>query len=292
VVVITGANSGIGKETARELAKRGAVVVLACRNKSAAQEAVKDIRTTTGDGDLIIFDLDLANLSSVKECANKIIEKFQHIDVLINNAGVAYPSDSDVVTSDGYEIHFGVNHLGHFLFTNILLERIKETQGSRIIIVSSSLHKHGVIDFETLSSPEKSKELLKNRKHRNPFYSDSKLCNILHGQELKRRLAGTGTGVYVLFPGFVYTGLFRYSLPKYNWIQKLCFLPIAYLFLRSPKQGAQTSVYCAVSKELNGIPFGILKDCKMAEVLSPLASDESLATQLWNFSASLVEKFS
>ncbi|MCL4129075.1 UNVERIFIED_CONTAM: hypothetical protein GTU68_043317 [Idotea baltica] len=290
VVIITGANSGIGKETATELAKRGAVVILACRNRQAAQEAVRDIRCLTGNGDLIIVELDLGNFSSIQKCADNLLEKFPRIDILINNAGVYVPADMEMSTTDGYEIHFGVNHLGHFHFTNLLLERLKETTESRIVVVSSLLYKGGEVDFETLGSPQLSKAALKDRKGRNPLYSDSKLCNILHAQELKKRVAGSGTGVYVLCPGFVYTGLMRHSLPRFNWIKKLCFLPIAFLFMRSPKQGAQTSIYCAVSEELNNVPFGFFRDCKKAEFSSPLATDELLATRLWSYSASLVEK--
>ncbi|XP_064119723.1 retinol dehydrogenase 11-like [Macrobrachium nipponense] len=131
IVVITGANSGIGKETARDLASRGAIVIMACRNRQAALEALRDIRTTTGDGDLIFMDLDLADLTSIRTFASNFLEKFDKLDVLVNNAGVYVPPDERKKTKDGFEIHFGVNHLGHFLLTHLLLNRIESTPNSR-----------------------------------------------------------------------------------------------------------------------------------------------------------------
>ncbi|XP_066977473.1 retinol dehydrogenase 11-like isoform X1 [Macrobrachium rosenbergii] len=303
IVIVTGANSGIGKETARDLASRGAIVIMACRNRQAALEALRDIRTTTGDGDLIFMDLDLADLTSIRTFASNFLEKFDKLDVLVNNAGVYVPPDERKKTKDGFEIHFGVNHLGHFLLTHLLLNRIESTPNSRIVIVSSSLYKYGQIDFDNLEA-----EKGWDTKKRNALYSNSKLANIFHGQELAKRLHGLGTppmhlcsqrvpaslpirgkgvGTFVLCPGFVYTGLMRYSAPRFNWAKKLFFLPIMFFFMRTAKQGAQTSIHSAVSEELDEVEWAFLANCKI-EKLADVAQDEAASARLWDVSMDLV----
>ncbi|XP_047471621.1 retinol dehydrogenase 11-like [Penaeus chinensis] len=283
IVVITGANSGIGKETARDLASRGAIVILACRNRQAALEAVKDIRTTTGDGDLIVMDLDLGDLASIRTFASNFMEKFSKLDVLINNGGVFIPPEERRKTKDGFEVHFGVNHLGHFLLTHLLFHHIQRTPSSRIVNVSSLLYKCGKIDFDNLDAD---KGWDKKVRH-NALYCNSKLANIFHSQELAKRLQGTGTGVFVLCPGFVYTGLMRYSAHQFNWFKKLCFAPIVFLFMRTPKQGAQTTIHCAVSEELDGVEWGFLRECKV-DKLEAVAEDPDTAAKLWDVSMALV----
>ncbi|CAL4088015.1 unnamed protein product, partial [Meganyctiphanes norvegica] len=131
IVIITGANSGIGKETTRNLAARGAIVIMACRNREAAVEALRDIRTSTGDGDLIVMDLDLEDLESIRRFCRNFLEKFQHLDVLVNNAGVFVPPEERRTTKEGFEINMGVNHFGHFLLTHLLMDRITQTPNSR-----------------------------------------------------------------------------------------------------------------------------------------------------------------
>ncbi|XP_045626007.2 retinol dehydrogenase 11 [Procambarus clarkii] len=283
IVVITGANSGIGKETARDLASRGAIVVLACRNRQAALEAVRDIRTTTGDGDLIVMELDLGDLASVRTFSSNLLEKFNKIDILINNAGVFVPPEERRKTKDGFEIHLGVNHLGHFLLAHLLLPRIQSTPSSRIIIVSSSLYRHGRIDFDNLDADKGWDVKIRP----NVLYSNSKLANIFHSQELARRLQGSGTGVFVLCPGFVYTGLMRYVVANFSWIKKLCFTPIILIYMRNANQGAQTTIHCAISEELDGVEWGFLRECKI-DTLEKIAEDCETATKLWDVSMSLV----
>ncbi|XP_068241436.1 retinol dehydrogenase 11-like isoform X2 [Palaemon carinicauda] len=282
IIIITGANSGIGKETARDLASRGAIVIMACRNRQAGLEALRDIRTSTGDGDLIVMDLDLGDMDSIRTFASNFLEKFDKLDVLVNNAGVYIPPDERKKTKDGFEIHFGVNHLGHFLLTHLLLNRVESTPNSRIVIVSSSLYKYGKIDFDNLDA-----EKGWDTKKRNSLYSNSKLANILHGQELSKRLQGKGVGTFVLCPGFVYTGLLRHSAVRFNWAKKLFFLPIMFFFMRTSKQGAQTSIHCAVSEELDGVEWGFLANCKL-EKLAEVAQDEATSSRLWEVSMDLV----
>lgn len=278
IVIVTGANSGIGKETARNLAARGAIVIMACRNKQASMEALRDIRTSTGDGDLIMMDLDLGDLESIRKFCTNFLEKFQHLDVLVNNAGVFVPPVDRQKTKDGFEINMGVNHFGHFLLTHLLLDRIKQTPNSRIVIVSSALYTSGQIDFDNLDA-----EKGWNPKPRNALYSNSKLANILHAQELHRRLSGTGVNIYALCPGFVYTGLMRYSAAKINFFKKLCFAPIIFMFMRTAKQGAQTSIHCCASEELDGVEWGFVRECKL-DNLNDIAKDTEVAQRLWDVS--------
>ncbi|XP_063852816.1 neurofilament heavy polypeptide-like isoform X2 [Scylla paramamosain] len=283
VVVVTGANSGIGKEVARDLASRGALVVLACRNKEAALQAVKEIRTTTGDGELIVMELDLGELSSVRSFSTSLLGKFSHLDILINNAGLYVPPGEEGRTKDGYEIHFGVNHLGHFLLTHLLLPRLQETPGARVVTVASSLYKSGKIDLEDLESKNGY-----DKKMRNALYANSKLANVLHSQEIARRSAGTGLRAFALCPGLVHTGLFRYSANSIGLLRKLLFAPVMYFFMRSAWQGAQSVIYCAVSEELDDKEWTMVADCKPTAVTS-VAEDPETARRLWEVSLAMVE---
>ncbi|KAG1678818.1 Retinol dehydrogenase 11 [Nymphon striatum] len=182
VVIITGANTGIGKETAKDLAIRGAKVILACRDLEKAKKSVDDL---TKDSNLnaenfAIHKLDLASLNSVRQFATEILKEYENIHILINNAGIMMCPEWK--TEDGFEMQFGVNHLGHVLLTNLLLERIKKSAPSRIVIVSSLAHKYGKINFDDLNM-EKGYSAGK-------AYSQSKLANILFAKELASRLEG------------------------------------------------------------------------------------------------------
>ena len=204
-VIITGANTGIGLETAVDLAKRNARVILACRSVERGEKAAVEVRTRSGNDNVVFGQLDLASLDSVRKFSDKILEEEPRIDVLINNAGVmAIPERT--LTQDGFEMQFGVNHLGHFLLTNLLLDRIKEAPSARIVNVSSGAHKIGGIDFDNLNS-----ELSYS-----PWtaYGTSKLANILFSRSLMKRLEGSNVTVNALHPGVIAaTGLSRYMNP-------------------------------------------------------------------------------
>ncbi|KAG1659680.1 Retinol dehydrogenase 11 [Nymphon striatum] len=241
VVIITGANTGIGKETAKDLAIRGAKVILACRDLEKAKKSVDDL---TKDSNLnaenfAIHKLDLASLNSVRQFATEILKEYENIHILINNAGIMMCPEWK--TEDGFEMQFGVNHLGHVLLTNLLLERIKKSAPSRIVIVSSLAHKYGKINFDDLNM-EKGYSAGK-------AYSQSKLANILFAKELASRLEGTGVSVFSLHPGVIATELNRHIGSSINrfigWAyQKMSF------FLKTPAQGAQTTIYCSVAEGL------------------------------------------
>lgn len=282
VAIITGANSGIGFETAKELAARGAQVILACRTINSAEEAAKRIKNQlrfTKISNLVPMELNLANLASVKRFA--IAAKMNHpeIHILINNAGVFYPKDVRKTTEDGFEIHFGVNHLGHFLLTLLLLDTLKKSKPSRIIIVSSILHENAKVNFDDV--------IAGNLREPTNLYASSKLANMYFCRELARNLEGSGVNVYALCPGWVYTGLSRYHNPK--WYHYIAVAPVAFFFMRSATQGAQTVVYCATEPKLIEENGYLYRDCK--KYTSKHNFDNALGMKLWECSEKLlVEK--
>ncbi|XP_012063069.1 PREDICTED: retinol dehydrogenase 12-like [Atta cephalotes] len=277
VFLVTGANSGIGKETAKELAKRKATIIMACRDVQSATNAIAEIRSKISTGELIPMELDLASFSSIKKFANEVLKKFSQIHVLINNAGVYAPLKDHALTKDGFEIHFGVNHLGHFLLTNLLLDRLKESAPSRIVVVTSKLLESGVIDFSNLNG-EKG---LPVKSRMNPGYCNSKLANAYFAAELAKRTENTGVNVYMVCPGFTYTGLFRNV--KRSWFHYIIFSPVALMFLRTANQGAQTVLHCATEPSLSEESGHLYRDCKL--YVSKKELDPEVALHLWEVSA-------
>lgn len=273
-VVVTGASGGIGKATALDLAKRHARVIMACRDLQKAELAAKDIRAQSGNGEVIVRKLDLASLKSVREFADRICREEVCINILINNAGV-YQCPHEL-TEDGLEMQMAVNHFGHFLLTNLLLEKLKASVPSRIVIVSSGLHKRGQIDFDNLDG--------KKGYSRPGAYRASKLANNLFARELARRLAGTGVSVYCLRPGMVRTELGRHI--QFNPIVRFLSWPLAWLLVRNATEGAQTVIHCAVAEELNGISGHFYANCA-DEPWSQASLDEGVMTKLWDVSEQL-----
>ena len=210
IAVVTGANSGLGFETARTLAEKGATVVLACRNLALAGAAAERITTMTPGAAVEVAELDLASLASIRAAATRLLAGYDRIDLLINNAGVMWPAYGR--TADGFELQFGINHLGHFALTGLLLDRVLATSGSRVVTVSSLMHKRGRINFEDLQSERKYR--------RGAAYGQSKLANLMFTYELQRRLVerGSGTIAVAAHPGSSRTGLTRH-LP--GWTQGL-----------------------------------------------------------------------
>ena len=183
-VIITGANTGLGKEVALDLARRQARVILACRSLEKGEQAVKEILSKVKDAVLVVKNLDLSSLASVRTFAGEILKEEGRLDVLINNAGV-YMDPPTAKTQDGFEIHFGVNHLGHFLLTNLLLELLEKSSPSRIVVVSSSLAKRARIDFDNIYAEKVHSE---RQDHMKGPYAQSKLANLLFAHELSKRL--------------------------------------------------------------------------------------------------------
>ena len=273
-VVITGGNTGIGKETAVDLARRGARVIIGCRNLQKGKEALNEIKERSGNPNVFLEEIDLASLESVGKFADTILNSEPRLDILINNAGVmACPYQK---TKDGFEMQFGTNHLGHFLLTMLLLDRLKRSQPSRIINVSSSVHRmgSGKINFEDINY-EKSYGSW-------AAYFNSKLANVLFTRELSKRLEGTHVTANSLHPGAVITDLQRHS-----FIGSGLLFPLRWYTFKTAEQGAQTTIHCAVSEEMEGVSGKYLRDCAIVEE-SKGAQDDAAAKKLWDLSVKLV----
>ncbi|XP_061670486.1 retinol dehydrogenase 13 [Syngnathoides biaculeatus] len=275
-VLITGANTGIGKETALNLAQRGARVILACRDLTKASVAADYIRRKSGNSNVVVMKLDLASLESVRELANKVRIGEERLNILINNAGIMMCPKWK--TDDDFEMQFGVNHLGHFLLTNLLLDLLKKSAPSRIVIVSSVAHEKGCINFNDIHFNDNYKP--------DVSYCQSKLANVLFCRELAVRLKGTGVNTYCVHPGVVRTELGRHLLPTSLW-KNLLLMPFL-MMLKSPQEGAQTSIFCAVDESLAKSSGLYYSDCAVKSP-APAAMDDGVAKRLWTLSANLVK---
>ena len=270
-VIVTGANTGIGKETAKELAKRGATVILACRDVVAGEEAAKDIRRNVKEGKLTVRHLDLASFESIRAFVEQVEEDVPEVHVLVNNAAV-YQCGYQT-TKDGLEMQMGVNHFGHFLLTNLLKDKLAASAPSRVIILSSGLHKLGKIEFDNLNS-----ERYYSKKE---AYRNTKLANSLFARELAKRWVDLKVFVYALHPGMARTNLGRHvPFPR---ILKVLLYPIAWLLVKSPWEACQTVVYCAVAEELEGVTGKYYGDCK-EEPWPEIAMEPGTAKRLWEVS--------
>lgn len=275
-VLITGANTGIGKETALDMARRGARVILACRDMTRAHLAADAIRQQSGNGNVVVKKLDLASLQSVRDLAKDVEENEKRLDILINNAGIMMCPKWQ--TEDGFEMQFGVNHLGHFLLTNCLLDLLKKSSPSRVVIVSSLAHEKGRIHFDDINLDKDYK--------REESYRQSKLANVLFGKELAKRLQGTGVTVYSLHPGVIRTELGRHFFPTLALWKRIIAMPLIML-IKSPWEGAQTTIYCAVDESLANVSGLYYSDCA-PKTAAPQAQDDAAAKKLWDLSASMV----
>ncbi len=262
--LVTGGNTGIGLATATALAGRGGRVHVACRSRQKGEAAVAAIVAAHGRDAARFLPLDLADLASVRASAQEFLSLRESLHVLINNAGVAGQRG---LTKDGFELMFGVNHLGHFALTTALLDRLTEDK-ARIVNVSSDAHYAARgIDFDAL-------------RHRTrhitgmPEYSVSKLCNVLFSAELARRLDGTGVTSYALHPGVVASDIWR----RVPWPAR----PLVKMRMLTTEQGAQTSLYCATSPDVAGATGRFYEKCAEREP-SPVATPE-LAGRLWQYS--------
>lgn len=235
VVIVTGANTGIGKETALDLAKRGAKVYMACRDFKRCEAARQDILKLSNNPNVFNRTLDLGSLESIRKFAREFIAEESRLDVLVNNAGLMGPRRETV---DGFEMLIGVNHLGHFLLTNLLLDLLKKSAPSRIVVVSSVAHKWGKLKKDDFNSEKSYKAF--------PAYCHSKLANMLFTRELSKRLSGTGVTVNSVHPGSVKTEIFRDS--KMGLM--ICLAPIFLLFMKDSEFGAQTQIRLAVDPKL------------------------------------------
>ncbi|KAL7019083.1 hypothetical protein ACKWTF_011009 [Chironomus riparius] len=271
IVIITGCNTGIGKATALELAKRGGKIYFACRNEEATMEALNEIKESTKNEQLYFLKLDLASFDSIREFSRKFHELETRLDILINNAGVLSPLKR---TAAGFELNFGVNHLGHFLLTNLLLDSIKASAPSRIVVMSSSSHEMGSIDKNNINSENHFPGILK-------AYGNSKLCNVLFMKELSKRLEGTGVVCNALGPGRIQTEAFRYLHPALKFFIR----PSLKYIAATPEVGCQTSVMLAVEPSLVEVSGCYYDKCLKIEPTIKGPEDDQL--WLWEMSEKL-----
>jgi NAD(P)-dependent dehydrogenase (short-subunit alcohol dehydrogenase family) len=276
-VVITGANTGIGKETAVGLAEMGATLVLACRNRAKAEVATADVKARSGSEDVHLVDLDLADLDSVAQCAKEVLDRFDRLDVLINNAGLQLKQRT--TTKQGFETTFGVNHLAHFRLTDLLLDRVRASAPARIVNLSSVGHNfaRGGLPWDDLQHDT-------TRYTANGAYCESKLANILFTRELARRLPAEEVTVNAAHPGAV-----RSEFGSSEDMGKLygAFMKAGGPFLISPKAGARTSIYLASSPEVEGKTGGYYVRRKLHRG-SKQSRDADAARRLWTVSEELL----
>lgn len=282
--IVTGSNTGIGKVTAGEFYRIGARVILACRDTEKAEKAVDEIKETVRSenneplGELLVKKLDLSSLLSIKQCAKDILQTEERINILVNNAGIMMCPKSK--TEDGFELQFGTNHLGHFLFTCLLLPRIRQSTPARIVNVSSLAHKRGAIHFDDIN--------LENGYSPIGAYSQSKLANILFSNELATKLKGTGVNVYSLHPGVVQTELGRHLNSAYFPGVRAVVRAALHFFSKTPEEGAQTSIYCAIEESLANETGCYYSDCEKVAP-APKAENVEDAKKLWDLSVKMVQ---
>jgi len=275
-IIVTGANSGIGYWTALDFAKRGGRVILACRDPKRAEEARANIVEATGNPNVVVKLVDLGSLSSVREFAKDINATEPRLDILVNNAGAG--GLGHVMTPDGMSITMQINHFGPFLLTLLLVELLKKSAPSRIINVSSELAHHGRVNLDDLNG-------FPGGIFKGAFeYMKNKLCNVLFTNELARRLQGTGVVANSIEPGAVKTEFFK----NLSSVSKAFANTFADLFYRSAEEGAQTSIYAAVSKEINGVSGAFFGDCKKKS-MPKRGRDLDFARRLWEKSEEFVK---
>ena len=278
VAIVTGANTGVGLPTAGELSRHGARVVMACRGVERAQAAAARIESGHPAGGAVVMELDLADLASVRGFAEEFRQRFDRLDLLINNAGVMLPPHSK--TADGFEVQFGTNHLGHFALTARLVDLLTATAGSRVVTVASTGHRFATIDFDDLQ--------WQARRYR-PIqaYFESKLANLLFTRELQRRFdrAGVNSLAVAAHPGWTGTNLLRFSR-FLQWLGR-------YMAMQ-PLQGALPTLYAATAPDVQ--PGGYYGPDGLAQIwghpgpvrASPGSRDASAAERLWAVSEELV----
>jgi NAD(P)-dependent dehydrogenase (short-subunit alcohol dehydrogenase family) len=276
VVVVTGGNAGVGKETAVGLAGQGAHVVITARDAKRGRAALEEVRERSGSATVDVMDLDLADLGSVRRFVDDFAARHDRLDVLVNNAGLVQLHRTETV--DGFETTFGVNHLGHFALTQLLLDRLRASAPSRIVIVSSDAHKQARkgLDFDDLMS-ERSYSAF-------GVYAKTKLANIHFARELARRLDGTGVTANALHPGFVAS---RFARDGDTGRLGEIAMALGRPFAISPEKGARTSIYLASSPEVADVTGRYFYRCREKQP-SGVARDDEQARRLWAVSEELL----
>lgn len=288
--IVTGANSGAGFATAEQLAKQGATVIGACRRVDAGKAAFANV-----SGTVDIMELDLGSLESVRKFADAFKAKYDRLDGLVNNAGVMMPPQG--TTQDGFETQFGINHLGHFLLTELLLDTLKASAPARIVNVSSAAHAgmtgvSGEIDFDDLNFERR-------EYNATAAYNQSKLANLLHAKELAKQLDGTGVSAFSVHPGWIRSNLAQGPM---RFVQNVLLRPFAgMLGTMDWFEGAQTTLHCLLDDDApknSGAYYSqtsILYQNKADKAgawpmksPNPIAHDDAVAEKLYTISKELV----
>jgi NAD(P)-dependent dehydrogenase (short-subunit alcohol dehydrogenase family) len=272
--LVTGANAGLGKATALGLARMGATVVMVCHNRSRGEAAMQEIKTESGNESVDLMLADLSSQQSIRQLAQDFKDKYQHLHILVNNAGGIFNKRS--LTVDGLEYTFAFNHLAYFLLTNLLLDVLKASAPARIVNVSTRLGSGAKIEFDDLQSEKKYSGMR--------AYSSSKLCNMMFTYELAKRLEGTGVTANVLFPG-----VFRSNFGRNTSALPMRVLGVVVRpFMARSEKAAERTLYLAAAPEVEGVSGKYFADKK--EIQSPEQSyDEAVARRLWEVSAELTE---
>lgn len=280
IAVVTGGNSGIGTWTVIGLAREGYRVVFTSRNPDKGQEALAQIKQASGSDDIECMQLDLADFDSIRSFAGQVLEACPRIDVLVANAGLVLSDRSE--TKQGIEMTFGVNHVGHFLLTDLLRDRLVESAPARVVVLASDAHRMARkgLNFDDLQ----------NERDYSGFrvYGESKLANILFTRELARRLEGTGVTANAVHPGVVASGFAQdgdlKGLLGFGW-------KLMQPFLLTPEKGARTSLYVATAPELEGKSGGYYAKSKPRTPL-PAARDDEAAKRLWKVTEEIIAEVS
>src|SRR5215510_5292877 len=272
ICLVTGANSGIGKVTAKALATGGATVIMVCRNRDKGQDARDEIVRETRNENVVLMIADFSNMSQIRRLAAEVKAKFPRLHTLVNNAG-AY-NGKRTLTADGFETTFGVNHLGYFMLTAELLDLLKSSAPARIVNVASEAHRNAHINFDDLN--------LENGYSGWKAYAQSKLANVLFTYELARRLEGTRVTTNCMHPGVVGTNIFRNVGGVAGKVMGL-----ATMFMRTPEKGADTIIWLASSPEVEGITGRYFID-RQERSSNPESYDAAIAARLWEVSEQMI----
>jgi len=272
ICLVTGATAGIGKVTATALASQGATMMIAGRNQQKLEDTVRQIKSKTGNESVQYLLADFSELNQVRDLASVFKGHYDHLDVLVNNAGAFFSSRID--TSYGVEMTFLVNHLAPFLLTNLLLDTLKASSAARIVNVSSDAHKQDQMNFDDLGFTKGYFGM--------KAYARSKLANILFTYELARRLKSTMVTVNALHPGHVATDIWKTNFPIFGPILKW----IMGLVALSPEQGADNSIFLATSPDVEGFNGKYFVKRESAQS-SPISYNENIAQRLWEISENL-----